>query len=214
MVKPITKRQPRRRIKPVIGIVGGIGAGKSTAAGQFARLGCAVIDADAIGHELLTESAVRRRIARRWGPDVLGESGEVDRKALAAVVFRDAVQLAALNRIMHPLIARRVKRRVSIARKDAAVPAVVIDAAVLLEGGWDKLCTHLIFVSAASATRAARAARRAGWARTAWRQREKSQIPLDKKRPRCDHTIDNSSSLSHLCEQVRRVFRQIVPNAG
>jgi dephospho-CoA kinase len=214
MVKPTTKKQPRRQLKPVIGIVGGIGAGKSTAAGEFARLGCAVIDADAIGHELLAEPAVRRRIVRRWGPDVLGASGEVDRKALAAVVFQDAGELEALNRIMHPLIARRVKHRMSAARKDAAVPTVVIDAAVLLEGGWDALCTHLIFVSAASATRADRAARRAGWARTAWRQREKSQIPLDKKRRRCDYILDNSSSVSHLCKQVRRVFRQIVPNAG
>jgi dephospho-CoA kinase len=206
-------RKPRKA-KAVIGIIGGVGAGKSTAAAEFGRLGCAVIDADAIGHRLLAEAPVRRRIVRRWGRRVLDATGQVDRKVLAKVIFRGASELAALNAILHPLIRRRMARQVAAARKDAAVPAVVIDAAVLLEAGWDDLCTHLVFVSADAKARASRVATRPGWGRAAWREREKTQISLDKKLKRCHYVVDNSSSVSHLCKQVRRIFRQIVPIAG
>ena len=83
--------------KPVIGIVGGIGAGKSTVAAELARLGCGVIDADRIGHELLDESDVRAQIVEMWGPSVLDENGRVDRRCLAGRVFTDPAQLSALN---------------------------------------------------------------------------------------------------------------------
>jgi len=209
-----TSNRGKGRSKPVIGIVGGVGAGKSTAAAEFGRLGCAVIDADAIGHRLLEDPAVRGRIVRRWGREVLGAAGRVNRKALGRLVFGDPRELAALNRILHRLIRRHMRGRIAAERGKAAAAAVVVDAALLLEAGWDDLCTHLVFVSSAAKVRAARAGRWRGWSRSLWRQREKSQIPLDKKRQRCHHILSNSSSVSHLYTQVRRVFHQIVPNAG
>jgi len=196
--------------KPVIGIVGGVGAGKSTVAAELAAIGCAVIDADAIGHELLRSGGVIRALRRHWGDRIFAADGAVNRGALGDIVFADPAELDALNRILHPRIRRRIERRIAAARADRKVKAVVLDAAVLLEGGWDDLCTRLVFVDAPARERSRRAAAARGWDRRTWRDREKSQISLDKKRRRCDHTIDNSSSASHLGERVRLMFQAIL----
>jgi dephospho-CoA kinase len=203
---------PRER-KPVIGIVGGVGAGKSTAAAEFARLGCRLIDADAISHALLGEEGVRREVVASWGEAVLGPDGTVERKKLSAIVFADPSQLARLNSILHHRIRARIVEEIAQARAEPSVAAVVLDAAVLFEAGWDALCTHKVFVEAAGEQRAARVANR-GWDRRHWEEREKTQISLDKKRVRCENYVDNSRSVSHLGEQIREVFNQIVRSAG
>jgi dephospho-CoA kinase len=199
--------------KPVIGLVGGIGAGKSTAAAEFAHLGCAVIDGDAIGHQLLAEPTVRRRLRERWGKGIFRPDGAVDRARLGKIVFGDGDQRRALEGILHPLIRRRIADAVGRAQADPAVAAAVVDAAVLLEAGWDDLCTHLVFIDADEPTRAGRATAARGWDRPTWSAREKSQISLDKKRRRCHYTIANSSSVSHLSEQIRGIFREVFRTA-
>ena len=110
---------------PVIGVVGGIGSGKSTAASQFAALGCAVIDGDAIGHELLRREDVRQEVHRRWGDAVFTDAGEVDRRALAKIVFADETQLSALNRILHPRIRRRMVEQIKSFQGED-IPAIVL----------------------------------------------------------------------------------------
>jgi len=192
--------------KPVIGIVGGIGAGKSTAAAEFAALGCPLIDGDVIGHELLSDSDVLRRIGQAWPEGIIGADGQVDRKALASRVFADPAELERLNRILHPRIRRRMARQIAEAQRDPAVPGVVVDAA--------DLCTHLVFVSAPARERQKRASRRRGWTRETWRRREKSQISLDRKAAKCDYTIDNCLSVPHLREQIRQLFCRICPDVA
>ncbi len=208
MAKPPASR------KPVIGLVGGIGAGKSTAAAEFAALGCARVDADAIGHDLLADADVARHIRARWGGAVFAPDGRVDRQALGSVVFADAAELAALNRILHPRIRREMNRQITTALRDQATSGVVVDAAVMLEAGWDDLCTHLVFVSAPAACRYERVAGRRGWSHGEWKRREKSQISLDTKAARCDYTIDNHSSVSPLRQQIRRLFPRICVDVG
>lgn len=200
--------------KPVIGIVGGVGAGKTAAAAEFEALGCARVDADAIGHELLGDEAIRRAIRRRWGPDVFQAGGAVDRKALAEVVFADPAELAALNALLHPRIGRRIAEAIDRAAADEAARGVVVDAAVLFEAGWDRLCTHVVFVEAHPAQRARRAEAARHWSRRQWRLRENSQISLDRKRAKCCHVLENSSGISYLRKQVRRVFERLARQAG
>lgn len=199
--------------KPVIGLVGGIGAGKSTAAAELARLGCAVIDGDAISHQLLAEPTVRRRLRERWGEGIFRSDGAVDRARLGGIVFAEPAELEALEAILHPLIRRRIAEAIDRAQADPAVAAAVVDAAVLLEAGWDDLCTHLIFIDAAPTARAQRATVARGWDQATWSAREKSQISLDKKRHRCHDAIANSSSVSHLNEQIRGIFWEIIRTA-
>ncbi len=200
--------------KPVIGLLGGIGAGKSTVAAELAELGCGVVDADAIGHELLAEPRVKAEFRRLWGPAVFDDSGQVNRKAVARIAFATPQGLAELNRVMHPRIRRRMARRIEAMQADPDVAAIVLDAALLLETDWQELCTHFVYVSAPAELRARRAKAARGWDRRTWSQREKSQKPLDIKAARAEDIIENSSSLSCLREQVRSVFRRIVRPAG
>ena len=189
-------------------MVGGIGSGKSTAAAEFAALGCAVIDADAFGHDLLADPKVRQALRRRWGDAIFSDAG-VDRPTLGRIVFDDPAELAALNEILHPRIREKISESIRTALAQTAVPAVVVDAAVLLEAGWDDLCDCLIFVDAPSGLRRLRACRQRGWEEKVWAQREKSQNSLDKKRQLCDYSINSSSTVSRLREQVREVFLRL-----
>ncbi len=204
------------KTKPVIGIVGGVGAGKSTTAAQFVRLGCRLIDADAIGHELLRQDDVKQLLRERWGPGILTSQGEIDRRALGDVVFDDKNkgELEALNRIMQPRIGQRLLQEIQKLTEIPEIPAIVLDAAIMIEAGWDQFCTHVVFVEAPDRIRAKRLAEGRGWSEHLWREREKSQFSLDRKKERCYFTINNSSSVSCLYEQVRDVLQQIVSSAG
>jgi len=197
------------RATPVIGLVGGIGAGKSTAAAQFAALGCEVIDADALGHALLDDPDVREEVRRRWGQRVFGPEGRVSRPALSEAVFGDPAELAVLNGILHPRMRREAARRIIAARQDPAVKGVVLDAAVLFEAGWDDLCTTTVFLEAPWEARLGRAKARRLTEEELIR-REKVQIPLDRKRKICDYILQNSSTVSHLRERVRTLFHRMV----
>ena len=197
-----------------MGLLGGIGAGKSTAAAMLAELGCAVIDGDAIGHDLLAEPDVRAEIRARWGEVVFDADGSVDRGRLGAVAFSDADELAALNAIMHLRIRRRIEAQIAAARSDPAVAAVVVDAAVMVEAGWHDVCTHLVFIDAEDAQRAARAWSARGWDQTAWQRREELQISLDKKRSMCDDHISNCFRESHLRTQLRELFHEVTHTQG
>lgn len=196
--------------KPVIGLVGGVGSGKSTVARELASLGCAVIDADRIGHEVLSEKPIREEIRAAFGDEVFDDDGAVVRGALAGRVFSDAVALARLNAITHPRIGALAQERIAAALARPDVPAVVVDAPLLIEAGWDRICTHKVFVASSADTRRHRTHRDRGWDEATWRSREKSQKELDTKAASCEYTIDNSSSLPHLTEQVRRLFELIV----
>lgn len=189
---------------PVLALVGGIGSGKSTVADVFAQRGASVIDGDRLGHELLRLPEVRDEITTQFGPGVLDDNGEIDRRKLAAVVFNDADRMAELERLVHPMIRRRMREQIEEARR-AGVPLVVIDAAILLEAGWNDQIDRLIFVDAPEEVRWQRASQR-GWSRQEWSRRESAQMPLTQKRSYADHVLDNSSDRDHLSRQVDDLF--------
>jgi len=204
---------PRDSRMPVIGIVGGVGAGKTTVAAAFEALGCTRIDADALGHEVLGTPAVREWVRRRWGPPCLRADGSVDRAAVGRIVFAGPAELDALNAVTHPRIRRRIIERIASARR-AGAAAAVVDAAVLFEAGWEDLCTHTVFVAAPAGERRRRVAARSGWDAAAWAAREKTQISLDKKAASCDYIVENGTTVLDLRERVRPLFDQIVRGAG
>jgi dephospho-CoA kinase len=194
---------------PVIGLVGGVGAGKSTVAHCLERLGCAVIDADRIGHHLLEEIEVRDQIVQQWGRDVLDEQGRVDRKALGSIVFSDSQELARLNRIMHPRIAERIASQIALHQRGGLCRAVVLDAAVLFEAGWDRFCDEILFVDAPQDVRMKRVMENRGWDEVAFRARENSQISVDTKADACSYRIHNSTAMPHLEKRVRAILDSI-----
>lgn len=121
----------------MIGLTGGIGSGKSTVAELLAERGAHVIDADRVAHEVYAPGTLGfERIVERFGDDIVGEDGAIDRARLGALVFRDPAALADLNGIVHPLVRAEVALRISeiVAEDPGAI--VVIEAALMTETGW------------------------------------------------------------------------------
>jgi dephospho-CoA kinase len=194
--------KPTKSAKPVVGLLGGIGSGKSQAAAAFARHGARVIAGDQLGQAALRDPDIRARVVSRWGQGVLEANGEIDRRRLAAIVFADPAQRKALEAITHPWIRQRICAEVEEARNDPHVPLIVLDAAVMLEAGWNEICDYLVFIEAPRAVRLERVARQRGWSEREVEARERAQLPLTEKAVRADHVLDNSASLEHLNRQV------------
>ena len=192
-----------------IGVVGGVASGKSQVANCLVELGCLRLDGDLIGHEVLHDTEVKAMLRDRWGAKILTADGEVNRRVVAGIVFSDdpersAAQLEFLESVTHPRIAERLAARLAEARRQG-LPGVVLDAAVMMKAGWDKLCDHIVFVDVPRSIRLQRALQR-GWTEEQFLARESSQLTLSAKRERADTTIDNSGSLEETFQQVQGLW--------
>lgn len=195
-----------------LGLVGGIASGKSLVAQCFYELGAVVLDGDRAGHGVLREPDVIRTLKNRWGDQVVDAAGQISRKEVAKIVFApgNAAEKTFLEQLTHPRIQMRLQQDLMAvqAAKDPP-PAVVIDAALLFEAGWDKLCDKIIYVDAPRDVRLERAVRR-GWSAEQFAAREAAQLPPDEKRQRSQIVIRNVRTLESLREVVRLTWRDLV----
>ena len=196
--------------KPVIGLLGGIGSGKSTVAKQFANLGCGIIDADRISHEVIEHEDIVDSISSLFGSEVLSSDGIIDRSKLAARVFEDAEELEKLQAIIHPPVIEQCRQLLKQYLAAPAVPAVILDIPLLLESGQDKICDVLVFVESTSDLCLQRATAKKGLSRDQIKKRENFQISLDKKRKIAHYIIKNNSDMSDLAEQVVQIYSAIM----
>lgn len=199
-----------RSTKPVIGLVGGVGSGKSTVARIFAELGAAVIDSDRLGHEQLQRPEVLSQLRSWWGPQVVTAAGVADRSAISRIVFHDAAELSRLEALLHPLIDQRRKELVADLERDPAIRAVVLDAPKLLEAGLSGVCDRVVFVDSPREQRLRRVAETRGWSEDELNRRENLQFSLDKKRSMSDDVIVNHSDIEALRHEVEQVFSAIL----
>ncbi len=196
----------------LIGVLGGVASGKSFVTSALADLGAGVLDADRVGHEVLRMGEVEDAVRREWGDGVLGPDGHVDRTRLAGIVFGDSPAAEEhrkhLEQLLHPEIGRRLSQE---AQRLAAAgcPAAVLDAPLLVEADWDRLCDWLVFVDAPRPLRLARALER-GWSETDFTAREGVQESLDSKRKLADVVVDTSRSPEDTRAQVERFWRSHV----
>ena len=195
--------------KPIIGILGGICSGKSTVAAEFAKLGCKVIDADKIAHELLQKKAVREKIASLFGRTILNSAGKIDHGKLAEVVFDDTEKLSSLNKIIHPFVLKRAEELIGQYSRQRPVVAIVLDMPLLVEVGWAKRCDRLIFVDCKRQIRIDRAKKMGVFDENQIKNRENFQISLDNKAAIADNVIDNNSDFPALVRQVAGIFSYI-----
>jgi dephospho-CoA kinase len=195
----------------VIGILGGVAAGKSLVARQLDALGAGLLDADRAGHEVLRLPQIEAAARERWGPAIFGRDGRIDRRRLGGIVFADPPQgireRAYLEQLTHPEIGRMLAQQAE-AVAAAGKPAAVLDAPLLLEAGWDKLCEKLVFVDAPREVRLARALAR-GWTSEEFASREGAQESLDSKRERADVVVDNSGSPQQTQAQVEQFWQAL-----
>jgi dephospho-CoA kinase len=195
--------------KPIIGLTGGIGSGKSTAAAIFRDLGAAVIDADRLNHEELNCPEVIGELCRWWGQRVVGADGRADRAAIRRIVIHDDSQRERLERLVHPRIEQRRRELMAGFQDDPAIRAVVWDAPLLHEAGLAEQCDCLVFVEAGQGARLKRVRQR-GWTAEDLERFERSQWPLDTKKDRADYRIANNSDIADLRRQVEDVFSRIL----
>lgn len=192
----------------VIGIVGGVASGKSVVAELFARCGATVIDGDQYGHQVLKEKGVISAIRKRWGRAVLDSKGNVDRKEVGRRVFASPEtgqkELEFLEGLSHPLIKTMIEKRIHEVSREATSRMVVLDAAVMLKAGWDKLCDTIVYVDAPRELRRDRAVAR-GWDTNKFDSREQSQRDLVEKRRVADYVVDNWGTREETEQQVRRI---------
>jgi dephospho-CoA kinase len=188
--------------KPVICLVGGMGSGKSLVAAAFARRGGHLISGDLLGHEALRQPAIRDRVAARWGLAILDSAGEIDRRRLGGIVFAESCERHALEALVFPWIERRITEEITAAQANPAVVFIVLDAAIMLEAGWNQCCDRLVYVDAPRATRLQRLLEQRGWTEKEVQARESAQMPLSEKASRADDVVDNSGLPEEVDRQV------------
>lgn len=197
--------------KPIIGLLGGIGSGKSSIARFIAdEFSGARFDADALARALLDEPEVKRQIEQWWGGKVLDAWGAVDRRKLAAVIFADESSRRRLEGLIHPIVARGREAFIERCEADPGVKLIVLDVPLLAEVGLNERCDWLIFVKCDRATRLARVAASRGWDEAELARREKNQWPLDRKLDLADDVVDNSGSQAACLAQTREVVQQFL----
>jgi dephospho-CoA kinase len=197
------------RNKPVIGLIGGIGSGKSAVGRMFAREGSAVIDSDKLAHEVIEMPAVREALRGWLGEGVFDGRGRVDRKAVGGMVFGDEEKVKRLNGLIHPRIGEMRGELMKKYLADGGVKAIVWDTPLLLETGLDRECDVVVFVEAPEEVRVARVGKSRGWGVEELKKREKLQIGLDKKAEVADYCIDNSGDEAASLLQVQRVLSHL-----
>ena len=192
---------------PVLGLIGAIGAGKTTAAAAFANRGGLAIDCDRLGHVALAQPEVLGKLVVRWGKGIVQSDGAPDRRAIGAIVFADAAERGFLESVAFPAIGALARIEIAKAAGDATVRFVVLDAAVLLEAGWGDFCDRIVYVDAPREVRLARVLARSRWTEAEMARREAAQWSAERRMARADAVIVNGGAPSKLQAAVERLLK-------
>jgi dephospho-CoA kinase len=199
--------------KPIIGIAGGIGSGKSTVARMFGDFGCLVLNADDHVRELYDAPDVKRTLREWWGDSVFDTQGKVDRGAIAGRIFNDTAERHRLETLLHPRVDQIRRATMNAAADDAQVVAFVWDIPLLFEVGLNAQCDAVVFVDAPLQRRLDRVRRSRGWDENDLLRREKLQLPLDNKRQMSNYIIQNTADVGSTQRQVREILSEILSDA-
>lgn len=190
-----------------VGLTGGIASGKSTVSTMLAARGAVIVDADRIAREVVEPGRpALDEIVEAFGGEMLQADGTLDREALGAVVFADADANAKLRAITYPRIGATIAERIEAERGSDHV--VVLDAALLVESGWQGLAT-LVVVAADPDVQLARMTNDRGLSRDEAEMRLRSQAPLADKLAKADIVIWNNGTLAELEERVDEVWAEL-----
>ncbi len=196
----------------VVGLTGGVATGKSTVAAMFEARGAAVVDADRIARGLQEPGQpCYRQIVETFGREVVGADGRLDRRRLARLVFDDAESRRRLEAIMHPAIWDGCQAGIRAAEA-AGRPLCVVDAALILEAGWQHRFQAVIVVTAPEAMQVDRQVRMRSLTHAEAHRRLRTQWPTAAKAALADFVIDNGGDLAATAAQVERIFVALTRN--
>ncbi len=193
--------------KTLVGLTGNIACGKSTVLRQLRKLGAYTIDADALIHAILRKDGpAYAPVLEEFGPDILGEGGDIDRRALGMIVFSDPAKLRRLEEIEHPIVRKLIDEEI----KNAREPVVVLDAIKLIESGWADKCDAIWVITCQREQQIDRLMRLRNYSRHEADTRVNAQAPQEAKVNRANTVIDNSGALSYTRNQVAKAWRVLM----
>ncbi|MBI4202572.1 MAG: dephospho-CoA kinase [Chloroflexi bacterium] len=194
----------------VIGLTGGIGSGKSEVSKQLQELGAEVIDADKVGHQAyIPHSETWKAVVAAFGNDILQPNGEIDRRKLGAIVFSDPSELARLNSIMHPRMAKMIGEQLEVMRA-RGVQVGVLEAAILIEANWTSQVDEVWVVAAPEDVVVRRVKERNNLPEEEVRRRIRAQLSNEERAKHAAVVIENDGGLEALHERVQTLWNHRV----
>jgi dephospho-CoA kinase len=199
----------------VVGVTGGIGAGKSAVSGLFAGLGARIIDADAVARQVVAEDpGVLVSLGRAFGEDIRTADGSLDRRELGRRAFRSEQARRRLNDILHPPILARIEQMLTRLRGSGYEGIVVLDAALLVECNVLGMVDRLVVVRAREGIRRQRLMENKGFTEEEFNRRAAAQLPAREKSKLAHYVIDNDGTMAELRERVREVWDRLQTDAA
>lgn len=190
-----------------IGLTGGIGSGKSTVSAGLVKRGAELVDADAIVRDLQKPGKpVFKKMVERWGEKIITNEGELDRQAVANIVFKDAEELAALNEIVHPLVREEIANQREKYIKGNA--PIILDIPLLIESGYENL-SGIIVVDLHTEEAVERLVKYRGFSREDALNRISSQVDREERLSKADFVIDNNGDLDSLENEIDKAWSWI-----
>ena len=191
----------------VIGLTGSLGSGKSTVAKMFQRLGAKIIDADDITHDLIaSQGECFKAIIKEFGEEVLLR-GEINRRKLGDIVFKDFKKLKKLESIIHPVVRKRILEEIRKFKSKSGI--VILSVPLFFEGGYQRYVELTIVVTADQHLRVKRACQRLKISKSEALRRNRRQMSQRQKIPLGDMIIDNNQTLKHTEKQVRELWQHL-----
>ena len=195
-------------IMVLVGLTGGLGAGKTTIAGLFQDCGAQVIDADQLARDVVKPGKPAwKEIKRQFGNGVFHSDQTLNRQALAQVVFHKPSKLKVLQNILHPRVAREQATRTKVIGKTFPQAVIIYDAALLIEAGAHRRMDHVIVVKADRTTQISRVCHRDGLTKTEALRRIRQQMPLRQKLQYADTVLDGTWTRPRLRLVVKSLYR-------
>ena len=194
------------RDKFILGVTGNVCSGKTTIVEIFRELGCKVIDADEIAHEVIEEEKVKERIKKIFGNGIINSCGLVDRKRLGKIVFNSPKLLRKLEKILHPIIIKIIKFRVKTYKKGV----IVLCAPLLFEVGLENIVDKVLVVSVDKEEQVRRLMKRDNLSRREALKIINLQMPAEKKIKKADYVIDTTNKKIHIIKnEVKKLYNEI-----
>ena len=193
-----------------VGLTGGLATGKSFVGSALAELGCHVLRADAVGHEVLEPGGeAYDAVIAEFGPQILREDATIDRRLLGSIVFGAPDRLAKLNSLVHPAVFRREEEFMNqVSARDPGAIAV-IEAAILVETGSYRRFDRLVVAVCGRERQIERAIKRDRLTRREVEARLSRQLPLEEKKKVADYVIDTSGTKENTLAQVQELYRAL-----
>ncbi|MGD9488944.1 MAG: dephospho-CoA kinase [Calditrichaceae bacterium] len=195
----------------VVGVTGGIGSGQSTVCEFLEKMSCKVINADLKAREVIQKDRnLQRLLKNTFGNGIFMDNGELDRKKLAEIAFKDELNTMKLNHLVHPRMVECLIEDMEKARFSKRYPIVIVDAALIYEISIEKFFDYVIVVNAPLNMRQTRVIGRDGMSKRQFMERVNKQIPLEDKVKWADFVINNDGSMEELKERAKEVFQKLM----